>query len=490
MFETAELGRTLSREDYKPAAEKLRAELLEAQSALLTADFPVVILINGVDGGGKGDVLNLLCEWMDGRFVTTEAYAPPTEEERERPEFWRFWMWVPPRGRVGIFLGSWYTEPILRHGYGKTSEQEFDAELERANDFERALSADGALVIKLWMHVSRAQQKRHFKKLEANKLTRWRVTKQDWEHHKLYDHLVRVCSRALRQTSTGEAAWTIIESADENFRNISAGTHVLDRIRERLARAKPEKEAPPAPTAANPSTIFDSLDLKQKLERTQYTNELNQLESRLNRLSRKLEAKKRSVIVVFEGMDAAGKGGAIRRITRALDARSYRVIPIAAPTDEERAHHYLWRFWRHIPRRGRFTIYDRSWYGRVLVERVEGFAREAEWRRAYKEINDFEEQLTEHGTIVLKFWLHISAEEQLKRFEERKLTPYKQYKITSEDYRNRNKANPYELASAEMVERTSTEYCPWTLVEANDKLFARIKVLSTLCERLEAELNG
>ena len=194
------------------------------------------------------------------------------------------------------------------------------------------------------------------------------------------------------------------------------------------------------------------------------------------------------MILALEGWDAAGKGGAIRRVTHALDARMYRVIPIAAPTDEERAHHYLWRFWRHLPRLGRITIYDRTWYGRVLVERAEGFASEAEWMRAYKEINEFEEQLTEHGIVLVKYWLHISADEQLERFKERETAPWKQYKITPEDYRNREKMNLYEQAASDMIARTSTEFSPWTLVEANDKRYARIKVLRTLCDRLDAAL--
>jgi polyphosphate kinase 2 (PPK2 family) len=191
------------------------------------------------------------------------------------------------------------------------------------------------------------------------------------------------------------------------------------------------------------------------------------------------------MILVFEGWDAAGKGGVIRRITAAMDARDYRVIPIAAPNDEERAHHYLWRFWRQIPGAGRMTIFDRSWYGRVLVERVEGFATEAEWTRAYAEIVDFEQQLYDHRALILKFWIHIDSAEQLKRFRSRQDTPYKDYKITEEDYRNRERRNDYELAANEMLGRTWTEYAPWHLVEGNDKRFARIKVLKIICDQLE-----
>jgi polyphosphate kinase 2 (PPK2 family) len=183
-------------------------------------------------------------------------------------------------------------------------------------------------------------------------------------------------------------------------------------------------------------------------------------------------------------MDAAGKGGAIRRITAGIDARQYQVIPIAAPTEEERAQPYLWRFWRHIPRLGRFVLFDRSWFGRVLVERVEGFATEDAWSRAYREINEFEEQLSTNGIIICKFWLAVTKEEQMKRFKEREATERKRYKITPEDWRNRKKWDDYIVAASDMIDRTSTAYAPWTVVEANDKYSARIKVLETLTKRM------
>jgi polyphosphate kinase 2 (PPK2 family) len=217
---------------------------------------------------------------------------------------------------------------------------------------------------------------------------------------------------------------------------------------------------------------------------SKYKKLLEKYQVRLNLLAREAKERRRSAILLFEGWDAAGKGGIIRRATAAMDARDYQVIPIAAPTDEERAHHYLWRFWRHIPRAGRVTIFDRTWYGRVLVERVEGFATEAEWRRAYSEIVDFEQQLHEHGILLLKFWAHIDMDEQLRRFEERQSTPHKHYKITDEDLRNREKWHDYELAANEMLDRTWTEFAPWHLIEANDKKFARIKVLKIICDRL------
>ena len=488
MFETAELGRKLDKDEYEAAVPGLRTDLLRVQKQLNDADFPVVILVNGVDGAGKGDTVNLLYEWMDARYLFTRAFGSPTEDERERPLYWRFWMSLPRKGRIGIFFGSWYTNPVLQRTYGKLDDDQLGAAMRRANTFEKALVDDGALVIKLWFHISKKQQKKRFKSLEKSPETSWRVSKTDWKHHKLYDDFRAVCTRALRETSTGEAPWTIIEGTDERFRHVSVARHIIERIDQRLAAPTPSRPPPPNPDVPDPVTILDSLDLSKQLDKKDYEEALAQEQARLNKLSRKITKKRLGVIVAFEGWDAAGKGGAIRRMTHALDARQYRVIPIAAPTDEEKAHHYLWRFWRHLPRLGRFTIYDRSWYGRVLVERAEGFASEAEWMRAYKEINDFEEQLVDHGIVLVKYWLHIDADEQLRRFRERETLPWKQYKITDEDYRNRGKMNLYEQAASDMVARTSTEFSPWTLVEANDKRYARVKVLRTACDRIEAVL--
>ena len=307
------------------------------------------------------------------------------------------------------------------------------------------------------------------------------------------------------KTSTGLAPWKIVEGYDERYRSIAVATIIRDAIRFRLEEAKtppprgddngdggdPSAEAggesrPRLP----PVTILSQLDMSKTLSKDDYDAGLKRYQAKLNQLQRAARERKVSTILVFEGWDAAGKGGSIRRITAALDARDYQVIQIAAPTDEEAAHNYLWRFWRHLPRAGRVTIYDRSWYGRVLVERIEGFARTREWQRAYAEINDFEAQLVERGIVLVKFWLHITPEEQLKRFKEREQIPYKAWKLTDEDWRNRERWGEYELAVNDLVERTSTRQAPWTLVEANDKRHARIEVLRTLCERLEAALAG
>lgn len=490
MFETAELGRSLTKEEYEAAVPQLRTDLLRAQHDLAKADFPVLIVVDGVEGAGKGDTVNLLSGWLDARYLRTSPFfGTPTEEEAQHPEYWRYWRDLPPNGRIAVYAGSWYTQLIRDRLRGDVGDAELDATLVKVRSFEKALTDAGALLLKLWFHVPKAAQAARFQKLAAERETRWRVTKQDWKLHKRYDDLVRVAGRVLRETSTGDAPWTLIEGTDARYRYATVATHIAGRIRARLDVATPRVAPPPPPSEIpNPYTILDTLDLGAQVEKSAYQAELPLLQGRLNRLGRKLPKRKIGVILVFEGSDAAGKGGAIRRITQALDARQYAVIPIAAPSPEEKSHHYLWRFWRQIPRPGRITIYDRSWYGRVLVERVEGFASDQEWGRAYKEINDFESQLVEHGIVLCKFWLHISAEEQLRRFQERETKTYKQYKITAEDYRNRAKTNLYELAANDMIGLTSTEYAPWTLVEGEDKRFARLKILRTVCERIELQL--
>jgi polyphosphate:AMP phosphotransferase len=504
MFEAAELGQEIPKEQYKARVPTLRTELLEVQRELTEAKFPVIIVFAGVDGAGKGETVNLLNEWMDPRWIVTRAYGQPSDEETERPEYWRYWRDLPRKGRIGLFLSSWYSRPMLDRVYRKSRSADFDKELDRIAGFERMLTDDGALILKFWMHLGKKAQRKHLRKLEKDPLTSWRVTKLQWEHWRMYDRFVAAAERLLQRTSTVDAPWMIVEGVDEAYRSMTVATTIRDALRKALADRRGDRQtlklvpspstakASPAKTAAAPTpdapTILSSLDMTQAIPKKTFSTELEKCQGRLNRLQRKAQAKGVSTIMVFEGWDAAGKGGAIRRITGALDARSYQVIPIAAPTDEERAQHYLWRFWRHLSRAGRLTIFDRSWYGRVLVERVEGFATEQEWRRAYSEIGEFEEQLAEHGIVVVKFWVHITQDEQLRRFKAREKARYKRWKLTDEDWRNRAKWPDYERAVNEMVQRTSTRASPWTLVEGNDKYFARLKVLKTACDALKAAL--
>lgn len=496
MFESAELGHQIAKEVYQREVPLLREALLDAQFDLAkTNKFPVIILIAGVDGAGKGETGNLLNEWMDPRHISTHAFGAATAEEAQRPPMWRFWRTLPPKGRIGILFGSWYTAPIVNRCYGKIKKNALDNALEEIVRFEKMLTDEGALVIKFWFHLSKDRQKARIKSLQKNPRTRWRVTERDFQHLKLYEKFRNISSHVLSETSTAAAPWIVVEGFDANYRNLTAGKYILEAIKKRLE--EPEQKvrkvsvsSPPFLKPLDDVQILSTLDLTKSLATSKYEAQLEKYQGKLNLLTRHARFQNISAMIAFEGADAAGKGGSIRRITEAVDARIYNVVPIAAPTDEELAQPYLWRFWRHVPSHGRLVIFDRSWYGRVLVERVEGFCSEPDWMRAYAEINDFEEQLTQHNALLLKFWLQISPEEQLLRFEQRQKISFKRYKITDEDWRNRKKWDAYQTAACDMIDRTSTSLAPWVLVEANDKNYARIKVLRSVCECLEEKLDS
>ncbi|MDA4848389.1 polyphosphate:AMP phosphotransferase [Hoeflea poritis] len=520
MFETAELGRTIAKAEFKRMAPNLRQELLELQDTLHKSKlFPVILVFAGVDGGGKGETVSLLNAWMDPRWLITRAYDGDGDGDWSRPEFWKYWRDLPPRGRIGMFLSAWYSRPMLDRVFERTDEATFVNQLERIVGFERALARDGALILKFWMHLSRDAQENRLKNLENDPLTAARVTERDWEHWRIYDRFIGAAEQLVSRTNRGIAPWTVVEGTDANYRAVTVSTILRDAIAHRLddmeskggaskngpaakkkskgGKNKHRQAAAASAAAGNASayqdaksiTVLSGLDMAQRLEKHRYKERLLDLQARLHRLHLSAKTKGVSSVLLFEGPDAAGKGGAIRRINEALDARNYQVHGFSAPTEEERAQHYLWRFWRRIPRAGHVTIFDRSWYGRVLVERVEGFATEDEWRRAYAEINDFEEQLNDASTVLVKYWIHITEDEQLARFKLREKTPYKRWKLTDEDWRNRDRWDDYEEAVNDMVQYTSTSAAPWTLVEGNDKRFARIRVLETYCQRLATVLG-
>jgi len=493
MFESAQIGHQIDKASYKAAVPALRAALLEAQVSLHeSGKIPVVVLISGQDGAGKGETINILYEWMDPRFLTTLAFSLPSDEERERPPMWRYWRALPPKGRIGIFSGSWYSEPIRQRIQDEISRKELDAQADLINRFEAMLVNEGALVLKFWFHLTKDAQTKRLKALEKDPRTAWRVTQWNWDRLKTYDKLQGVAGHLLRLTNTAWAPWVVVEGTDDRYRSLTVGKILLEALQKKLASTD-KQESPVAPMVrvdTDGRTVLSELDLGLHLPDKDYADELARWQGRLAELLRDPRFKGRSLLCAFEGADAAGRGGAIRRIAAALDARQYQVVPVAAPTEEERAQPYLWRFWRNVPRKGHVTIFDRTWYGRVLVERVEGFCSEADWLRAYSEINDFEHELADAGVMVVKFWLQISQQEQLKRFKAREQIPFKRFKITEEDWRNREKWDAYQQAICDMVERTSTGNAPWTLVEANDKNYARVKILRTLCERVELELEG
>ncbi|MGD8514447.1 MAG: polyphosphate:AMP phosphotransferase [Granulosicoccaceae bacterium] len=493
MFEAVELGQVLDKDSFKAQEAEIRASLLQAQRELAEKNIPMLLIVAGVEGAGKGEVVDRLHKWFDSRNLETHAFWDETDEELERPPAWRFWKRLPPRGEIAIMFGGWYWAPLYAHASKVSSDSDIDEATRRINELEHMLYVDGMLIVKLWFHLSRPffrkRMKRH-REIEVH------LHRRDKNRDRTpdYNDFLNSAERMIRHTDSGECPWQLIESDDSRFRDVSAARTILARIHQRLHEQRSvEKRTGLHPLVEsvgdNPVTILDRVDLSLRYSKKEYDKLLADYQKRLHRLTWQAYDAKRSIVVVFEGWDAAGKGGAIRRITSAMDARLYRVISVAAPSDEEHAHHYLWRFWRQVPRAGYMTIYDRSWYGRVLVERVEGLAEPHEWMRSYREINDFEEQLTEHGTLLLKFWLHISNEEQLSRFKAREQTSWKKHKITEEDWRNREKWQAYWQAVNDMVEHTSTSNAPWTLVPANDKYYARIRVLQTICERLEKLLE-
>jgi len=496
MFEAAKVGRKIDKATFKAQEQQLRTELLMVQRELRQTDIPLIVLVSGVEAAGKGEVVNRLNEWLDTRGVQTFAFWDETDEERQRPRYWRFWRSMPPRGEMSILFGGWYQGPIEHRFRDLCSDTELDAELNHIVDFERMLIQDGALIVKFWFHLSQKDQKDRLKELSRDDKSRWKMLPdKKSKFSEQYSKFEHVAERVIRQTDRGLAPWYLIEAKDRRYRDLTVGTTLLHAIKRRLSEAPPMEPPSTSSDLTLPDaesariTLLDQLDLSLSLDRSAYKSELRKLQEDANELCWKAYKQKRSIVVVLEGVDAGGKGGAIRRFTSAIDARLYRVIPVAAPTDEENAHHYLWRFWRHIPRAGYITVYDRSWYGRVLVERVEGFASDNEWRRAYAEINRFEEQLADSGVIIFKFWMQVSQEEQLRRFKDREKVPYKRFKITDEDWRNREKWPLYKAAVNDMVTHTSTESASWTLVEGDDKPFARIKVLRTLCDGISEALE-
>lgn len=528
MLEAATLGQTLDKESYEIEEFKLRNALLAAQVALRDRRLSAVILFAGAAKAGSGESVNLLNEWMDPRWLTTLAFGPPRQEALERPDFWRYWTAIPPRGRLGLFDGAWYQSLLDARLCGDLDAAAFDAALDPVNAFERTLSDDGTLILKFWVHLGVDQQRDRLKQLEADALTAWRVRPADWQENAHHVELVAAAEAMIQRTSSAGATWEVVEGTCHRHRSIAIGRLLLAALERHLAdhpvpeasdddeARKPKKhkidkagkaskaekhhkhrkhekhassDADDTQTALRPQSVLDAVKFpSEAMPKEAYEVALEQAQGRLHRLQRRAQAAGIATVLAFEGWDAAGKGGAIRRVARALDARQYAVTAIAAPTDEERAHHYLWRFWRNVPSAGRVAIFDRTWYGRVLVERVEGFASDEAWRRAYAEINRFETHLVHHGTVLVKLFMHVTSDEQKDRFELRENTPYKRWKITPDDWRNRAKRDEYEVAIHDMVSRTSTAQARWHLVPANDKRFARVRVLEIIGDALEARL--
>lgn len=485
MLQDIDLKASVDKEAYKRGMEELGGELGRLQRKAVELKVPILIIFEGWDAAGKGDSINRLVNFWDMRGVRVVPVFKPVEDELLRPYFWRFWRNLPARGQIGIFDRSWYYHVLEERVLGGISDEAWAQKLNEIRRFEQILTDDGTILVKIFLHIPKKVQKKRFVEWEKDPAFAWKVTRTDWKRHDKFKEYVAAATELLNFTHAGSSPWTVIPGVDRRYRRIGVIDTVRQSLRKALDAGTPKSHVGlKVPKGPNPLT---KLDLGRKVPAAKYESEIADLQQQLRRLQHLCYNERLGVVVAFEGCDAAGKGGAIRRLVQPLDPRGYTVIPIAAPQGEEKTHHYFWRFWRHLPKAGHWAIFDRTWYGRVLVERIEGFARPEEWQRAYDEIKDFERLLVEERNVLVKFWLQIDKKEQLKRFKLREQDPDKTWKITDEDWRNREKWDQYYQATGDMVRLTSVPDAPWTMVEANDKLWARVKVLRTVCE---AVANG
>lgn len=505
MLEKIDLNKKMGKKEYKEYMEPLQERLGYLQRQCKELGIPVVIVMEGLSAAGKGTLISQLIEPLDPRGFQVFSTATETQEEKRHVFLWRFWTKLPAKGRITIFDRSWYHKVLADRFEKGTTKEEMAYAYQEILNFEEMLTADGMVIIKLFAYISKKEQKDRLKKLMDSSKTAWRVSESDLKKNKEYDTYLAINEDALEKTDSAFAPWHIIEGTDRQYAAVKMMHEVVDAMQaavtqkkkelEKKEKIKEQKESQvqeeiPGQYASFKSSVLAGISLKdKKLTKKEYKEQLALLQEELFQLQNEMYQKKIPTVLVFEGWDAGGKGGAIKRLTQALDPRGYVVNPVCAPNDEEKQHHYLWRFYKNFPKTGHTAIFDRSWYGRVMVERIEGFCRKEEWERAYKEMNCMEEQLANADTVVLKFWMQIDKDEQARRFQERQENPMKQWKITDEDWRNREKWDEYEKAVDEMLIRTSTNYAPWIVVEGNDKYYARIKVLKTVIEAWKQALN-
>ncbi len=484
--------RPVGKNTYEKRLDALRSSIISAQQKARESHGALVVIVAGLEGSGKGDLVWRLNEWLDPRGSETHSFMWLTDQEKERPEFWRFSQAVPARGRVGILFGAWYTQLLSALLKKQIKQKEFERQVDEINHFEEMMAADGWVFLKVFLHVGKPFLAERMDHLDKFPELHWRMLPGMKDQLKHYSRLVRSCDRMVTATDTVVARWHIVDAEDARHRNVAVGRLLVAGLDKVNAVAAAPKSATPHEASrriAGGNSRLAQVDLTQSLDPEMYEDKIKNLQDQMLHLAWKAFRKRRSCLLIFEGWDAAGKGGAIRRVTQGLDPRLYQVVGFAAPTLEEKQHHYLWRFWRNLPPPGLTAIFDRSHYGRVLVERVEGFAAREEWTRAYDEINAFERQLVQSGYVICKFWLQISPSEQLKRFEARMGNPLKNHKINDEDWRNRNKWVPNEHAVEDMLALTSPTDAPWTVVPANDKRFARVRVIQTIVDRLKKALD-
>jgi AMP-polyphosphate phosphotransferase len=476
----------VSKAAFERTVPALRDELLELQLKLhTTKGCAVAVIIAGTAAAGRSETVNELLEWLDPKHIGVHALGEPSRQDSRFPALWRFWQKLPARGRMTFFFAGWYGEYLGGVIKDSKSKRQDQRSVDRILQLERMLVRDGVRVVKIYLHTDEETQRQRLARLRADKLTRWRVTKEDRWQAKHFDRVQRVVRACLKTTDHEAARWHRVDGTDEEYRLLTVGKILRDEIAAGLKAAGQKRSDWPSDKPGKAAATLSVLQPAQAMDDDEYERQLATLQGRLARLVRKSSFRKHGLVLAFEGMDAAGKGGAIRRVTHALDARQYQVVPVSAPTPEELLYPYLWRFWRHVPAQGSIAIFDRSWYGRVLVERVRDLTADADWKRAYDEIVEFERQLTERGLRVAKFWLSVSKDEQLRRFKARDEDPLKRFKVDREDWANRRYYDAYQAAAAEMIRRTDADDAKWTIVAADDKKQARLTVLKAVCETLE-----
>ena len=508
MLDQIDLTKKMEKEEYKTRMENMMPRLSRLQRECKELGIPVMIVFEGFGAAGKGVQISKLISALDPRGFSVYAIDGESKDEQLRPFLWRFWTKTPEKGRIAIFDRSWYRRVLVDRFDGVTTSKELSYAYEEINSFERQLTDGGYVIIKLFLAIDKKEQKKRFKKLMESKSSAWRVTEADLKRNKEYDEYKKMNDEMLQRTDTDYAPWHIIEATDREFATAKIYSAVIAAMEQKIQEVKQKKEAKAkedvpkkqdttdkaaektnGEDAVLRTSSLNSVDLSLSYTKDEYKEILEKLQNRIQELHGELYQKRIPVILGFEGWDAGGKGGAIKRLTEKMDPRGYQVNPTASPNDIERAHHYLWRFWNNVPKKGHIAIFDRTWYGRVMVERIEGFCTKDEWSRAYKEINDMEANWVHSGAVVLKFWLQIDKDEQARRFKERMENPEQQWKITDEDWRNREKWDQYEQAVDDMLVHTSTTYAPWIIVEGNSKYYARIKVLQSVVDAIEKRLK-
>ena len=471
----------------KERLENARAKLFALQMQIKERKLPVLVLMEGFGSAGKGSVIGVIKN-IDPRFFKVFTMDKKSEEESRKPFLYRYFVKIPEAGKFVLLDAGWMDEITTERLHSKLDEEEYTKRIYSVKRFERQLTDNGYLVMKFFFRISEKEQKKRLNNLLEDKNTKWRVSENDLWQNKHYQKCEEVFDRYLEDTNTSTAPWYIVDAKNKKW----AELQVLERMVEGIETAL-QNSSIAVPILQNVFPLkkmqkLAEVKLNKEMSESDYHEELDKLQKRLGELHNELYRKKVPVIIAYEGWDAAGKGGNIKRITGALDPRGYEVHPIASPEPHEKARHYLWRFWNRLPKTGHIAIFDRTWYGRVMVERLEGFCNENDWKRAYNEINEFEKELIDWGAVVIKFWVQIDKETQLERFTMRQNTPEKQWKITDEDWRNREKWDLYEDAINEMIEKTSTTYAPWHILESNDKMYARIKALKIVIEEIEKVL--